>query len=35
LIIELDLKVPVVDSMKCIVKVANKVSLSEKTNGKQ
>jgi transcription initiation factor TFIIB len=31
LIVELDLKVPIVDSMKCIAKVANKVSLSEKT----
>ena len=31
MIVELDLKVPIVDSMKCIAKVANKVSLSEKT----
>ena len=31
LIVELDLKVPIVDPMKCIAKVANKVSLSEKT----
>jgi transcription initiation factor TFIIB len=31
LIIELDFKVPNIDPMKCIVKVANKANLSEKT----
>jgi transcription initiation factor TFIIB len=31
LISELDLKVPMVDPMKCIVKIANKAELSEKT----
>ncbi len=31
LILELDLKVPVVDPMKCIAKVANKTKLSERT----
>ena len=31
LLIELDLKVPLVDQMKCIAKVANKANLSEKT----
>jgi transcription initiation factor TFIIB len=31
LILELDLKVPMVDPVKCIVKVANKTKLSEKT----
>lgn len=31
LICELDLKVPLVDPMKCIVKIANKAELSEKT----
>ena len=31
LLLELDLKVPVVDPMKCIAKVANKTKLSEKT----
>ncbi|HZA07980.1 MAG TPA: transcription initiation factor IIB [Nitrososphaeraceae archaeon] len=31
LIVELDFKVPDVDPMKCIVKVANKANLSEKT----
>ena len=35
MIVELDLKVPIVDSMKCIAKVANKVSLSKKTKGRQ
>jgi transcription initiation factor TFIIB len=28
---ELDLKIPLVDPLKCIVKVANKASLSERT----
>jgi transcription initiation factor TFIIB len=31
LIRELDLKVPIADHMKCIVKIANKANLSEKT----
>jgi transcription initiation factor TFIIB len=31
LLIELDLKVPLVDQMKCIAKVANKANISEKT----
>jgi len=31
LIRELDLKVPIADPMKCIVKIANKANLSEKT----
>ena len=31
LIVELDFKVPNTDPMKCIVKVANKANLSEKT----
>jgi transcription initiation factor TFIIB len=31
LCLELDLKVPIVDPMKCIAKVANKANLSEKT----
>ena len=31
LISELDLKVPIVDPMKCIVKIANRAELSEKT----
>jgi len=31
LILELDLKIPVVDPMKCIAKVANKTKLSERT----
>jgi transcription initiation factor TFIIB len=31
LLLELDLKVPVVDPMKCIAKVANKTKLSERT----
>jgi transcription initiation factor TFIIB len=31
LLIELDLKVPLVDQIKCIAKVANKANLSEKT----
>jgi transcription initiation factor TFIIB len=31
LCIELDLKVPIVDPMRCIAKVANKANLSEKT----
>jgi transcription initiation factor TFIIB len=34
LVFELDLKIPVVDLMKCIVKVANKTNLSEKTKRK-
>jgi transcription initiation factor TFIIB len=31
LLIELDVKVPLVDQIKCIAKVANKANLSEKT----
>src|SRR5919197_2858129 len=31
LLIELDIKVPLVDQIKCIAKVANKANLSEKT----
>jgi transcription initiation factor TFIIB len=31
LVIELDIKVPLVDQIKCIVKVANKANLTEKT----
>ncbi|MGI8832658.1 MAG: transcription initiation factor IIB [Nitrososphaeraceae archaeon] len=31
LVFDLDIKIPIVDPMKCIVKVANKLSLSEKT----
>ncbi|SRR5579884_368128 len=31
LVLELDLKIPMVDPLKCIVKVANKANLSEKT----
>jgi transcription initiation factor TFIIB len=31
MIIELDLKVPMVDTIKCIAKVANKARLKEKT----
>jgi transcription initiation factor TFIIB len=31
LLIELDIKVPLVDHIKCIAKVANKANLSEKT----
>jgi len=31
IVLELDLKIPMVDKMKCIVKVANKAMLSEKT----
>jgi len=31
LVLELDLKVPMIDPMKCVVKVANKAKLSEKT----
>jgi transcription initiation factor TFIIB len=31
LVLELDLKVPMIDPMKCVVKVANKARLSEKT----
>jgi transcription initiation factor TFIIB len=31
LVFELDIKIPVVDPMKCIVKVANKANLNEKT----
>ena len=34
LVFELDLKIPVVDLMKCIAKVANKTNLSEKTKRK-
>ena len=31
LIFELDIKIPIVDPMKCIAKVANKANLNEKT----
>lgn len=31
LVFDLDIKIPIVDPMKCIVKVANKLGLSEKT----
>ncbi len=31
LILELDIKVPLVDPMKCIIKIANRTNLSEKT----
>ena len=31
LYLELDLKIPIVDPLKCIAKVANKANLSEKT----
>jgi transcription initiation factor TFIIB len=31
LLTELDIKVPLVDQIKCIAKVANKIKLSEKT----
>jgi transcription initiation factor TFIIB len=31
LVLELDIKVPMIDPMKCVVKVANKAKLSEKT----
>jgi transcription initiation factor TFIIB len=34
LVFELDLKVPLVDPMKCIAKVANKANLSESTRRK-
>ncbi|CAN5362181.1 transcription initiation factor IIB [soil metagenome] len=34
LVFDLDIKIPIVDPMKCIVKVANKLSLSEKTKYK-
>lgn len=34
LVFDLDIKIPIVDPMKCIVKVANKLSLSEKTKNK-
>jgi transcription initiation factor TFIIB len=34
LILELEIKVPLVDPMKCIVKVANKANLSESTSRK-
>ena len=30
-VIELDIKIPLVDQIKCIAKVANKANLSEKT----
>ena len=33
LVFELDIKIPIVDPMKCIVKVANKANLNEKTVG--
>ena len=28
---ELDVKIPIVDPLKCIVKISNKIKLSEKT----
>jgi transcription initiation factor TFIIB len=31
IIIELDLKLPMIDTTKCIARVANKVNISEKT----
>jgi transcription initiation factor TFIIB len=31
LVIELDIKIPLIDEIKCLVKVANKANLSEKT----
>jgi transcription initiation factor TFIIB len=31
LVFELDIKIPLIDPMKCIVKVANKLSIKEKT----
>jgi transcription initiation factor TFIIB len=31
LILELDIKIPILDPIKCVVRVANKVNLSEKT----
>ena len=34
LVFDLDIKIPIIDPMKCIVKVANKLSLSEKTKNK-
>lgn len=34
LVFDLDIKIPIADPMKCIVKVANKLSLSEKTKNK-
>jgi transcription initiation factor TFIIB len=34
LVFDLDIKIPIVDPMKCIVKVANKLDLSEKTKHK-
>jgi len=34
LVTELDLKIPIVDPMKCIAKIANKSYLSEKQNAK-
>jgi transcription initiation factor TFIIB len=34
LVFDLDIKIPIVDPMKCIVKVANKLGLSEKTKHK-
>ena len=33
LIYELDIKIPMVDSTKCIVKVANRANLNKKTKG--
>ena len=34
LISELDIKIPIIDPMRCIIKVANKVNLNEKTKRK-
>ena len=34
LVFDLDIKIPIIDPMKCIVKVANKLGLSEKTKHK-
>ena len=34
LISELDIKIPIIDSTKCIIKIANKANLNEKTKRK-
>ncbi len=34
LVFELDIKMPLVDPMKCVVKIANKIGVSEKTKRK-
>jgi transcription initiation factor TFIIB len=34
LVVELDLKIPIVEPMKCITRIANKVDVSEKTKRK-